>query len=161
MTLDLSNVVLSRIDSSMVELLVKYRIDYLKELQGEQEVSLVEKTKEQLEIFFREALEQGRVVAYIASINGEPISFGAMIIKKIPGDFCKPIYLEGDILNMYTVPAARKQGVSAMVLQKLLEYASGNGISKVSLHTTKAGERLYRKFGFGEPIYPVLEFLSL
>jgi len=39
----------------------------------------------------------------------------------------------------------------------LLAEARERGISKVSLHTTKDGEKLYRKFGFSEPVYPVLE----
>ncbi|MDP2114734.1 MAG: GNAT family N-acetyltransferase, partial [Bacteroidota bacterium] len=85
------------------------------------------------------------------------LSFGAMVLKKIPGDFNQTSYLEGDILNMYTVPFARRKGISGMILQELLNEAHNRGISKVSLHTSKEGEKLYRKLGFTEPIYPVLE----
>lgn len=80
-----------------------------------------------------------------------------MVIKSIPGDFNKSSYLEGDILNMYTIPQARRKGISAMILEHLIEEARSRGISKISLHTSKDGERLYRKYNFSEPSYPVLE----
>jgi ribosomal protein S18 acetylase RimI-like enzyme len=44
-----------------------------------------------------------------------------------------------------------------MILERLIEEAKKRGVSKVSLHTSKDGEKLYRKFGFSEPVYPVLE----
>ena len=78
----------------------------------------------------------------LAELKGEILGFGAMVIKKIPGDFKQPFYLEGDILNMYTVPFARRKGISALILQQLLNEAHYRGISKVALHTTKAGEKL-------------------
>jgi GNAT superfamily N-acetyltransferase len=58
---------------------------------------------------------------------------------------------------MFTVPFARRKGISAMILQQLINEAKNRGISKISLHTSKDGEKLYRKFGFSEPVYPVLE----
>jgi GNAT superfamily N-acetyltransferase len=58
---------------------------------------------------------------------------------------------------MYTVPSARRKGISAMILEQLLIGARLRGVSKVALHTSKDGEKLYRKFGFAEPVYPVLE----
>ena len=82
-----------------------------------------------------------------------------MVIKEIPGDFTKSSYLEGDILNMYTVPEARRLGISSMILEKLLAEAKTMGISKVALHTSKDGEKMYRNFGFSEPVYPYLELV--
>ncbi|MBP1671349.1 MAG: Acetyltransferase, partial [Bacteroidetes bacterium] len=118
------------------------------------------KLSEELTLFFKEALAEKRFFAYMAELKGEILSFGAMVIKKIPGDFNQSSYLEGDILNMYTIPNVRSNGISAMILQHLIDEARNRGISKISLHTTKAGEKLYRKFGFSEPTYPVLELIT-
>jgi GNAT superfamily N-acetyltransferase len=60
---------------------------------------------------------------------------------------------------MYTIPEARRQGISSMILSQLLTEAKAMGISKVALHTSKDGEILYRKFGFAEPIYSYLELV--
>jgi len=134
MQIDLSKIQIREIGTSEVEILTTYRMAYLAELQGEQSEEY-----------------------QLAELKGEILSFGAMVIKKIPGDFNQSAYLEGDILNMFTVPFARRKGISALILQQLINEARNRGISKVSLHTSKDGEKLYRKFGFSEPVYPVLE----
>lgn len=157
MQIDLSKIQIREIGTTEVELLTTYRMAYLTELQGEQSEEYQQKLRKELNAYFTQALAEKRFFAFMAELNGEILSFGAMVIKKIPGDFNQSSYLEGDILNMFTVPFARRKGISAMILQQLIIEARSRGISKVSLHTTKDGEKLYRKFGFSEPVYPVLE----
>jgi GNAT superfamily N-acetyltransferase len=157
MQIDLSNIQIREIGTSEVETLTTYRMAYLTELQGEQSEEYQLKLRQELNDYFTQALTEKRFFAYLAELKGEILSFGAMVIKKIPGDFNQSSYLEGDILNMFTVPFARRKGISAMILQQLINEAKNRGISKISLHTSKDGEKLYRKFGFSEPVYPVLE----
>ncbi len=157
MKIDTTNIQLREIGCNEVELLTKYRMAYLTEMQGEKSEEYQKKLSEELNIYFKEALAEKRFFAFMALLDNEILSFGGMVIKKIPGDFNQSSYLEGDILNMYTVPHARRQGISAMILQRLIDEARSRGMTKISLHTSKDGEKLYRKFGFSEPIYPVLE----
>ncbi len=157
MQIDLSKIRVREITIGEVDLLTTYRLAYLTEMQGERNEEYQQKLKTDLNRYFSEALAEDRFFAFLAEQEGEILSFGAMVIKKIPGDFNQSSYLEGDILNMYTVPFARRKGISAIILQELVNEAHNRGISKISLHTSKEGEKLYRKFGFAEPIYPVLE----
>jgi len=157
MQIDLSRINIREIGSNEVELLTTYRMAYLTEMQGERDEEYQQKLKSELNQYFSDALAEKRFFAFLAELNGEILSFGAMVLKKIPGDFNQSSYLEGDILNMYSLPFARRKGISALILQQLLNEAMKRGVSKVSLHTSKDGEKLYRKFGFNEPIYPVLE----
>lgn len=157
MQIDLSKIRVREITVGEVDLLTTYRLAYLTEMQGERNEEYKKKLKTDLNRYFSEALAEDRFFAFLAEQEGEILSFGAMVIKKIPGDFNQSSYLEGDILNMYTVPFARRKGISAIILQELVNEAHNRGISKISLHTSKDGEKLYRKFGFAEPIYPVLE----
>ena len=157
MQIDLSRIQIREIGTSEVELLTTYRMAYLEEMQGKQSEEYQQKLKEELTQYFIQSLSEGRFFAYLAEQDGIMLSFGAMILKKIPGDFNQSSYLEGDILNMYTIPSARRKGISAMILEQLLIEARWRGVSKVALHTSKDGEKLYRKFGFAEPVYPVLE----
>jgi GNAT superfamily N-acetyltransferase len=151
------NITLQKIGMEQIELLTKYRIEYLEEMQGELSPEYKAELEKGLNEYFREALEGERFFAYMVLLEEKVVSFGAMVIKKIPGDANKPLYLEGDILNMYTLPEERRKGYSAVILQELIDEAGRRGISKISLHTSKDGEKLYRKFGFSEPHYPVLE----
>lgn len=157
MQIDLSTVKIREVGSDEVDLLTTYRMAYLAEMQGERSDEYQEKLKNEMNQYFAEALAENRFFAFLAELNGEALSFGAMVLKKIPGDFNQSSYLEGDILNMYTVPFARRKGISALILQQLITEARYRGVTKVSLHTSKDGEKLYRKFGFSEPIFPVLE----
>ncbi|MFA5330627.1 MAG: GNAT family N-acetyltransferase [Prolixibacteraceae bacterium] len=157
MQIDLSDIKIREVGSDEVEMLTTYRMAYLAEMQGERSIEYQEKLRIELTRYFAEALAENRLFAFLAELNGEALSFGAMVLKKIPGDFNQSSYLEGDILNMYTVPFARRKGISALILQQLITEARYRGVTKVSLHTSKDGEKLYRKFGFAEPIFPVLE----
>lgn len=157
MQIDLSKINVREIGIDEVELLTTYRMAYLTEMQGERSEEYQIRLKNDLNQYFMEAIAENRCFAFLAQQGDDILSFGAMILKKIPGDFNQSMYLEGDILNMYTVPFARRKGISALILQELLNEARNRGISKVSLHTSKDGEKLYRKFGFCEPVYPVLE----
>lgn len=146
-----------KIVSEDIPAFVEYRLHYLAELQGENSERDKSILKTELENYFRKSLAENRYFAFVAENDSQMLSFGAMVIKEIPGDFNHPTYFEGDILNMYTIPKARKQGISTAILEKLIEEAKTRGISKVALHASKDGENMYRKSGFSAPVYPYLE----
>lgn len=145
------------IGQNNIEILTKYRIDYLVEMQGNISEEYRLTLYKELFSYFSEAVKMNTFFAYMAVMDKMALSFGGMIIKKIPGDLNKPCYLEGEILNMYTLPEERRKGYSSLILQELINEAKRRGISKVSLHTSGDGEALYRSFGFNDPLYPVLE----
>lgn len=151
------NIQLRKIGINDISVLVEYRLLYLSELQGKMEDTYREKLRSDLTRYFERTLNDGRFMAVLAEENGKIVSFGGMVIKEIPGDANRSTYLEGDILNMYTIPEARRKGISSMILESLLNEARNLGMTKVSLHTSKDGEKLYRKYHFSEPHYPYLE----
>jgi GNAT superfamily N-acetyltransferase len=156
---DLQRTEIRLITESDIPLFVKHRIDYLKELQGEPHEGREITLRNELENYFRKELSAKRFFAFLIEKNNQPVSFGAVVIKSIPGDFSSSVYSEGDILNMYTIPEARKKGFAGIILKALITESKKRGISKLSLHTTKDGEHLYRNSGFSEPAYPYLEMV--
>lgn len=140
-----------------IRLIVEHRLFYLEELQGKIDENYKTQLREDLQKYFQEAIGKGHFVALLAESGNKVLGFGGMVLKKIPGDAHKTTCLEGDILNMYTLPQYRRKGISSLILEGLLEEAKNMGLSKVALHTSKDGEKLYRKFGFSEPAYPYLE----
>lgn len=85
------------------------------------------------------------------------VQYRIQYLRELQGDINKSSYIEADIMNIYTIPSMRHKGVSSKVLEYLISKAKNMGVSKLSLHTSKAGEALYRKYGFHDPYYPVLE----
>lgn len=149
--------VIRRVSSQDIEGLTAARIDYLTEMQGERSDPYKKELRHELQVYFHKSILEGTFLAFLAEVDSHAISWGAMVLKKIPGDFNRSTYLEGDILNMYTLPAFRRRGISSRILEALLSEAKNMGISKVALHCSKDGEPLYRKYGFSDPVYPYLE----
>ncbi len=157
MLIELSRIQVRKLPLTELGCLIDYRMAYLTEMQGSKSQEYQDRLRSELSAFFTAEMNAGRFVAYLAEYDEMPIGFGAMVLKNIPGDFTQSSYLEADVLNMYTIPEARKQGVSGLILDRLIQEAKQLGISKLSLHTSIDGEKLYRKFGFNEPVFPVLE----
>jgi GNAT superfamily N-acetyltransferase len=155
--METKNIKITRVELADIPSMIATRIEYLTEMQGAMSDEYANELKQNLQIYFQQSMLNGSFFALQASIAGKIVSYGAMILKKIPGDFNQSTYLEGDILNMYTLPEYRRRGISSMILEQLIDEAKNLGVSKVALHCSKAGEPLYRKHGFSDPIYPYLE----
>jgi ribosomal protein S18 acetylase RimI-like enzyme len=153
------NVIIRTVSESDITAMTSHRIAYLTEMQGEKPLEYLQQLKGELAAYFREHIQDGSFFALVAESEGQILGYGAIVLKSIPGDLNRPSYLEGDILNMYTLPHARKQGIGRMILEALVAEARPRGLSKIGLHTSKDGEHLYRSFGFHEPVYPYLELV--
>ena len=147
------------VEEEDIPVMTAHRLNYLKEMQGEKPPEYLARLERELMAFFRRHIREGSFFALVAESEGEIVGYGAMVLRSIPGDLNQPSYLEGDILNMYTLPAARRKGVGKLILEALVSEARSRGLSKIGLHTSKDGEHLYRSFGFSEPRYPYLEMI--
>ncbi|MCF7920053.1 MAG: GNAT family N-acetyltransferase [Candidatus Cloacimonetes bacterium] len=146
-----------RIDCSDISLYVDYRIMFLIELQGDQSPKKEKQLREELTEYFKHAIADKSYIGWIAEYNAKPVGFGGMVIQKIPGHFKYVKGLKGYILNMFTIPEYRRNGISHNILQKLILDGKKLGLNSIYLHATKDGIDLYRKEGFSEPDWPVLE----
>ncbi len=142
-------------------MLVDYRMQFLEELQGPQDPDRILCLKEDLKEYFQSSLAAGSFIAWMAELNQIPIAFGGMVIQKIPGHFNLINGIQGYILNMYTVPEYRKNGIGAEILEKLIDDGKKLGLNKIYLHSTRAGIEIYKRKGFKEPEFPELEYLDL
>jgi GNAT superfamily N-acetyltransferase len=159
--MDLEKLKIRKVGEHDIGLMTTTRIEYLTEMQGERPDAYKKELQHKLQSFFTQAMQEGSFFALLAEYEGKIVSYGGMILKKIPGDFNQSSYLEGDILNMYTLPDFRRKGISSRILEELLKEAKIIGVSKVALHCSKDGEPLYRKYGFEDPVYPYLELIMV
>jgi len=54
----------------------------------------------------------------------------------------------GNILNVYTEPAFRRQGLARRLVEAALEWCREHGVKTVILHASDEGRALYRRMGF-------------
>jgi GNAT superfamily N-acetyltransferase len=154
---EIGKIIIRRVEAGDIPAMTSARLNYLTEMQGQRTEAYLQELQQNLESFFKQTMAEGSFFALLAEYEGTVVSYGAMVLKKIPGDLNQSSYLEGDILNMYTLPEFRRKGISSLILKQLMNEAKAMGVSKVALHCSKDGEPLYRKFGFEDPVYPYLE----
>jgi len=123
-----------------IETLVEYRTRFAIELKGERPLEEINNLKKQMTNYFAKATADNTCISFIAKCGYE--------IREMPGNFKNPSGKWGYIMNMYTVPKFRKQGISTRILNELIEEGKKVGITAFELHATPAGERVYIKNGF-------------
>ncbi len=52
------------------------------------------------------------------------------------------------LMNVYTAPDRRRQGIASRMVSMLMEEAWRRGVTEISLDATEAGRPLYRSLGF-------------
>lgn len=52
------------------------------------------------------------------------------------------------ILNVFTEPQWRRQGVALLLLQRTIDWARAEQIDRLILHASEAGRSLYDRLGF-------------
>lgn len=137
-------VVLNRED---VDSFWKLRLGLLKEL-GEicSDINLIE-LEQSTKTFFLSSINKN-LICYGVVENNEIISIVSLcLFDRIP----YPENLkgkEGYILNVYTCPGFRRQGLAKLLLQEIIIYANNHNINKLWLNSSKYGKCLYSSLGF-------------
>ncbi len=159
MEIDKNRITLKQASTSDIEVLVEFRILFLKEIQGvpspESEMAL----KHSLTKYFTKSLNNYSFISWIAEYENIPVGFSGMVVREQPGNFEVLNGRTGYILNMFTVKEFRKYGIGSLLCEKLIKEAKKRNLDKIELHATKDGDPIYRQFGFIEPHDKVLELL--
>lgn len=129
--------------------LVVMRFLYLLEHFGSLSDSQRETIDTQLRDYFIRCLNH-TVYAYVGEEDGKLISTVLMTIAEKPAN---PHFITGKtgtLLNVYTRPEYRRQGIAGKLIEQALTDAKEMNLSYVELMATKEGYPLYKKMGFLE-----------
>lgn len=98
--------------------------------------------------YFSEGQADGCARSWVAEVGGEVVTSGTLAL------FVRPPYpgnvsgKEAYLLNMYTLPAHRKQGMASALLDAMVAHARAEQLGKVWLHASEQGRPLYERMGF-------------
>lgn len=99
--------------------------------------------------WLRERLENGRYLAWFAeTADGTVVAGVGLWLQDWPPGYGDWSAFRGYILNVYTHPDSRRQGLARRVVQTALDWCGANGISRVSLHYSDEGRSLYEAMEF-------------
>ncbi|KYC45713.1 MAG: Acetyltransferase (GNAT) family protein [Candidatus Methanofastidiosum methylothiophilum] len=157
MIINRDKLVFRKATSKDIPELIKFKILLLDELNEYTNKDNLEKLKIELEKFFTEYLETENFVSWVVEYEGELIATSGLILWRVPPRYDCVHGKYGYISNMYTVPKARRNGISTELIKKLIEDAKKMNLDILNLHATKDGIKMYRRFGFKDPKDPEIE----
>lgn len=104
-------------------------------------------------------LEKSTKEYFLSNINKSLICYGVIDAHKIISIVSLCLFnripysenlngKEGYILNVFTSPEFRKQGLAKLLLQEIIKYANCHNIKKLWLNSSEYGKHLYSSLGF-------------
>ena len=139
-----------RAELTDVENLVDLRIKFLHEAEEIDEETPSDLFKESLTKYFTIHLQNGEFIAWLAVEDDMIVATSGVSFSTVPPSFGNILGVEAYIMNMYTLPQARKKGIGTTLLGKLIEDIAKKKIKKIRLLTTEIGKSMYIKAGFKE-----------
>ena len=129
--------------------LIELRIEFLKEFQEDIPNDSMNVYREHLGGYLQKHMKNETFLAWLAEDENKTIiaTSGLAIIEK-PPHLSNLTGKETYIMNMYTKPEWRRQGIGSVILEKLLEESKNRDIFYMYLYATPVGSALYEKYGF-------------
>ncbi len=131
-----------------MDLLVKTRIEVLRAANGLTGGADMAEVEKQSRAYYETALADGTHTALLVFDHDRFIGAGGISYYRVMPTYHNPTGRKGYIMNMYTRPGYRRQGIAFHTLDLLIRDAREKGITAVSLEATAAGRPLYEKYGF-------------
>ncbi len=134
-------------DRNDIDALVRLRIAYLKEDNGQLDEGDAEAVEKALPDYFRRHLGRD-LFCYVWQEDGVIASCAFLLLVEKP---MSPAFINGrtgTVLNVYTCPDHRRKGYAAQLMRKLLADAKEMELCVVELKSTDAGYPLYSSIGF-------------
>lgn len=128
--------------------LVRTRIIVLRaanKLSDDEDMFVVEKESY---AYYRCALETGEHIGYLVYDNETFIGAGGVSFYQVMPTYHNPTGKKAYIMNMYTAPEYRRQGIAFHTLDLLMNDAKKQGVLQIALEATDMGQPLYERYGF-------------
>lgn len=131
-----------------LDLLTTSRIEVLRaanKLDASTDMANVEKESYN---YYKKALEDNTHFALLVMEDDKFIGAGGVSFYSVMPTYHNPSGKKAYIMNMYTAPDYRRQGIAYKTLDMLVKVSKERGINQISLEATEMGRPLYEKYGF-------------
>jgi GNAT superfamily N-acetyltransferase len=147
--------VIRRATAADAAILARHRAEMFREM-GVVQPSLYQDLVDASQAYFEEAIPAERYIGWVcesSSPSGTIVGgAGAQLRELAPRPNSGGARLargpECYVLNVFTEPAWRRQRVAERLMRELMQWATGLGIERLSLHASNEGRTVYEKLGF-------------
>lgn len=131
-----------------LDLLVSTRVEVLRIANGLSPDTDMSEVERQSALYYKAALTNDSHVAYLVFEGDVFAGAGGVSFFQVMPTYHNPTGRKAYIMNMYTAPAYRRQGVARKTLDLLVRECRQRGIVAISLEATPMGRPLYESYGF-------------
>lgn len=131
-----------------LELLTETRIQVLRAANKLADTVDMSEVKAQSCGYYQKALADDSHAAYLVFDGERFVGAGGVSFFQVMPTYHNPTGRKAYIMNMYTAPEYRRQGIAFRTLDLLVNEARARGITDISLEATDMGRPLYEKYGF-------------
>ena len=103
---------------------------------------------EEMRDYFTSGFKDGSFIARFAIESGEIVAVGGVCVYALSPSYNNPTGRVAYITNMFTQTEYRRKGIASAILTMLLEDTRALGYSRILLHASAMGRKVYEKFGF-------------
>jgi GNAT superfamily N-acetyltransferase len=104
----------------------------------------------------RDVIARGEYIGWLASLKVAPdavIAGAGVHLRRVMPHPAKngPAFAEGRhaiVVNVFTEPEWRRQGLAAMLLNRIINWAREQKLDELLLHSSGEGRSLYERLGF-------------
>lgn len=142
------NLIYKRATIEDIDILTKTRIEVLRaanRLPDETDMSVVEKNSYE---YYSKSLVDGSHTAYLVFDQERFVGAGGISYYQVMPTYHNPSGKKAYVMNMYTNPEYRRQGIAYKTLDLLIRDAKDRNVECISLEATDMGRPLYEKYGF-------------
>jgi GNAT superfamily N-acetyltransferase len=99
--------------------------------------------------FFERGLSDGTYHVWFAeTADGTIVAGGGVVILTYQPSMFNPTPSRPFVVNMYTAPEYRKQGLAREIMGTIMAWCKREGFTSLSLHASVHGRHLYELLGF-------------
>jgi len=131
-----------------IDILTTTRVEVLRaanKLDESVDMSIVEKESY---IYYKTALDNDTHVAILVFDEDKFVGAGGVSFYTVMPTYHNPSGKKAYIMNMYTKPEYRRNGIAYHTLNLLVDACKERGLQHITLEATEAGRPLYEKYGF-------------
>ncbi len=131
-----------------LELLVQLRGEAIRDMNRLDETADLSPLEQNSRSYYQQAIADGSYITYLAMDGERAAGVGGVCLFQVSPSSANLTGRTAFLINIYTRPAYRRQGIGMEILDRLVQAAREAGAGLVTLEATAAGRPLYEKYGF-------------
>lgn len=146
------NLLVKRAECEDLDLLMEWRMRVLAEVFGVEENEDRSIIRENNEKYYRKHLTDDTHTACFAfdAESGKVIGCGGICYQEEMPSPDNPGGTNGYLMNIYTLPELRGEGIGREIVEFLIEDAKKRGTGKIYLESSAVAKNLYHELGFSD-----------